>query len=260
VRIATWNVNSLRARQPRVEAWLAEVQPDILCMQETKLPDAGFPALAFEALGYTTAHHGQGQWNGVAVLSRVGIDDVHPGFADDDAPDPEARLISATCGGVRVTSIYVPNGREVGHEQYTYKLAWLARLKAHMAASMQTGLPTFVAGDFNIAPDDRDVYDPAKFIGATHVTVPERAALTELVDLGLEDVFRRHHDDSSCFTWWDYRAGDFHEGRGLRIDLVLASTAFAAASTWCVIDRNARKGNLPSDHAPVVVDLDWPAG
>jgi exodeoxyribonuclease-3 len=258
VRIATWNVNSLRARQPRVEAWLAEVQPDILCMQETKLPDDGFPALAFEALGYTTAHHGQGQWNGVAVLSRVGIGDVHAGFADDDAPDPEARLISATCGGVRVTSIYVPNGREVGHEQYTYKLAWLARLKAHLAASMQTGLPMFVAGDFNIAPDDRDVYDPQKFVGATHVTEPERTALAELLDLGMEDVFRRHHDDASCFTWWDYRAGDFHEGRGLRIDLVLASTAFAGASTWCVIDRNARKGKLPSDHAPVVVDLDWP--
>jgi exodeoxyribonuclease-3 len=259
VRIATWNVNSLRVRQPRIEAWLAEVQPDILCMQETKLPDASFPALAFEALGYTTAHHGQGQWNGVAVLSRIGIRDVSVGFADDGPPDVEARLISATCGDVRVSSVYVPNGREVGHEQYAYKLAWLARLRsrlAHVASPDQAG---FVAGDFNIAPEDRDVYDPGKFVGATHVSEPERAALAELCSLGLQDMFRHHHDAASCFTWWDYRAGDFHEGRGMRIDLILASAPLVEASRWCVIDRNARKGKLPSDHAPVVVDLDWPS-
>ena len=258
MRIATWNVNSLRARQGRIEAWLAEVEPDIVCLQETKLPDDGFPALAFEALGYTTAHHGQGQWNGVAVLSRVGITDAHAGFADDAAPDPEARIIAATCAGIRVTSVYVPNGRSPGHEQYTYKLAWLARLKDHVKASGSAGQPMIVAGDFNIAPEDRDVYDPAKFVGATHVSPPERAALADLESLGLEDVFRRHHEEPSCFSWWDYRAGDFHEGRGMRIDLVLATAPVAEASRWVVIDRNARKGKLPSDHAPIVVDLDWP--
>jgi exodeoxyribonuclease-3 len=259
VRIATWNVNSLRARQPRIEAWLAEVEPDVVCLQETKLPDDGFPALAFEALGYTTAHHGQGQWNGVAVLSRVGITDAQAGFADEGGPDPEARIISATCGGIRVTSVYVPNGRSPDHEQYAYKLAWLARLRDHVTASGGADTPMVVAGDFNIAPEDRDVYDPAKFVGATHVSPPERAALAEVTGLGLDDVFRRHHDAPSCFSWWDYRAGDFHEGRGMRIDLVLATAPVADASTWAVIDRNARKGKLPSDHAPVVVDLDWPA-
>ncbi len=257
MRIATWNVNSLRVRQPRIEAWLAEVQPDILCMQETKLPDDGVPALAFEALGYTTAHHGQGQWNGVAILSRVGIGDVTAGFTDGAPPDPEARVISATCAGVRVTSVYVPNGRALDHEQYAYKLAWLARLRQHVATTGHPEKPMLVAGDFNIAPDDRDVYDPAKFAGATHVSEPERAALAALRGWGLEDVFRRHHQEGSCFSWWDYRAGDFHEGRGMRIDLILATAPFATASTWSVIDRNARKGKLPSDHAPVVVDLDW---
>jgi exodeoxyribonuclease III len=256
VRIATWNVNSLRVRQPRVEQWLAEVQPDILCMQETKLPDDAFPALAFEALGYTSAHHGQGQWNGVAVLSRIGITDVLSGFADGGPPDTEARIISATCGGIRVTSIYAPNGRAVGHEQYAYKLAWFGRLRAHLDAS-KPDEPVLVGGDFNIAPDDRDVYDPAKYVGATHVSAPERAALAELQAWGLEDAFRHHHDAPSCFSWWDYRAGDFHEGRGMRIDLLLATAPITDTSTWCVIDRNARKGKLPSDHAPVVLDLDW---
>jgi len=257
VRIATWNVNSLRVRQPRVEQWLAEVQPDILCMQETKLPDDAFPALAFEALGYTSAHHGQGQWNGVAVLSRIGITDVVSGFADDGPPDIEARIISATCGGIRVTSIYVPNGRALDHEQYAYKLAWLTRLRASLGGS-KPDEPAMIGGDFNIAPQDRDVYDPAKFVGATHVSEPERAALGELLAWGFDDVFRRHHEAPSCFSWWDYRAGDFHEGRGMRIDLLLTTTPLTAASTWCVIDRNARKGKLPSDHAPVVLDLDWP--
>ncbi|HEY8092485.1 MAG TPA: exodeoxyribonuclease III [Acidimicrobiales bacterium] len=259
MRIATWNVNSLRVRQPRVEEWLTEVAPDVVCLQETKLADGGFPALAFEALGYTTAHHGQGQWNGVAVLSRVGVEDVVAGFADDEPPDPEARLISATCGGIRVSSVYVPNGRALDHEHYRYKLEWLARLRRLVAAGCSPDQSVVVAGDFNIAPADVDVYDPAKFDGATHVSPPERAALGELLDWGLEDVFRRHHSAPSCFSWWDYRAGDFHQGRGMRIDLVLATAPVAQASTWCVIDRNARKGQQPSDHAPVVVDLDWPA-
>ena len=258
MRLATWNINSLRVRQPRVEEWLADVQPDILCMQETKLPDDGFPALAFEALGYTTAHHGQGQWNGVAVLSRIGITDVVAGFADGEPPDPEARLISATCGGIRVSSVYVPNGRGLDQDHYQYKLQWLARLRRHVQETTTPSQPVVVAGDFNIAPTDIDVYDPTKFLDTTHTSPPEREALAALEGWGLEDVFRRHYDAGSCFSWWDYRAGDFHEGRGMRIDLVLATAQVAAASRWCVIDRNARKGTQPSDHAPVVVDLDWP--
>jgi exodeoxyribonuclease-3 len=258
VRLATWNVNSLRVRQPRVEAWLAEVQPDIVCMQETKLADSGFPALAFEALGYTAAHHGQGQWNGVAVLSRIGIDDVVAGFADGDPPDLDARLISVTCAGIRISSVYVPNGRALDHEHYRYKLDWLARLKRHLGATASADQPVVVAGDFNIAPTDDDVYDAAKFVDQTHTSPPERAALAEIEAWGLEDVFRRHVSAPKCFSWWDYRAGDFHQGRGMRIDLVLASAPVAAATHWCIIDRNARKGQQPSDHAPLVVDLDWP--
>jgi exodeoxyribonuclease III len=260
VRIATWNVNSLKVRLPRVEAWLAEVQPDVLCMQETKLADSAFPALTFEALGYTCAHHGQGQWNGVAILSRVGLDDVVAGFADGAPADPEARLVTATCGGVRVSSVYVPNGREVGHEHYQYKLAWLDRLHDHLQAATPAGAEVLVAGDFNIAPEDRDVWSPAAFEGATHVSPPERAALERLEAWGLVDVFRRRWEDGKVFSWWDYRAGDFHQGRGMRIDLVLTSPSLADRLDWVVIDRNARKGTQPSDHAPVVADFAGAAG
>ncbi len=256
MRIATWNVNSLRARQERVEGWLQEVQPDIVLLQETKLADDAFPALAFGALGYDTAHHGQGQWNGVAILSRVGIDDVVTGFADGGGPDPDARLVTATCGGIRISSVYVPNGRSLDHEQYDYKLAWLGRLRDHLDADAPGDRPVVVGGDFNIAPDDRDVYDPAQFADATHVSAAERARLAELEEWGLVDVFRRHHDADGVYSWWDYRRGDFHQGRGMRIDLLLCSPAVAARSRWCVIDRNARKGKQPSDHAPVIVDLD----
>lgn len=256
MRIATWNVNSLKARLPRVEAWLTEVQPDVVCLQETKLADAAFPALAFEALGYRCAHHGQGQWNGVAILSRAGLDDVVAGFADGLPADPEARLVSATCGGVRVSSVYVPNGRVVGSEQYEYKLAWLDRLAAHVAATVAPDEPAVVAGDFNIAPSDADLWDPAAFVGATHVTEAERGALDRLCRWGMTDLFRSVHDTPGLFSWWDYRAGDFHEGRGMRIDLVLGTSAVAAAVRWAIIDRNARKGKQPSDHAPVVVDIE----
>jgi len=255
VRIATWNVNSLKARLGRVEEWLTDVQPDVLCMQETKLSDDGFPALAFQALGYESAHHGQGQWNGVAILSKVGLTDVVANFADGTGPDAEARLLTATCAGIRITTVYVPNGRSVGHEHYQYKLAWLARLRAHVAATSSPTSPVIVTGDFNIAPDDRDVLDPAKLVGATHVSPPERAELAKLCDWGLTDVFRRYHHDGQIFSWWDYRAGDFHMGRGMRIDLILATQSVADRSTFCIIDRNARKGTSPSDHAPVIVDL-----
>jgi exodeoxyribonuclease III len=256
VRIATWNVNSLKARLGRVEEWLTEVQPDVVCLQETKMTLDAFPALALAALGYESCHHGQGRWNGVAILSRVGLDDVVCGFADGQPDDDEARLISATCSGIRVSSVYVPNGRSLDHDHYQYKLRWLDRLAAHMAATTSPDAAAVVAGDFNIAPDDRDVWDPAKMVGATHVSEPERSALARLEAWGLSDLFRRHHAEGGLFSWWDYRAGDFHMGRGLRIDLVLGTASVADRCRFAVIDRNARKGQQPSDHAPVVVDLE----
>jgi exodeoxyribonuclease-3 len=256
MRLATWNVNSLKVRLPRIEAWLAEAQPDVACLQETKVSDSAFPALAFGALGYETAHHGQGQWNGVAILSKVGLDDVVVDFADGGEPDVDARIISATCAGVRLMSVYVPNGRALDQDHYQYKLAWLARLRAHLAATCTPDRDVAICGDFNIAPTDVDVYDPAKFVGATHVSPPERAALGELEAWGLQDAFRTFWPDAEkVYSWWDYRAGDFHEGRGMRIDLVLATASLAARVQWAVIDRNARKGKQPSDHAPVVIDL-----
>lgn len=255
MRIATWNVNSLKARLPRVEQWLAEAQPDVLCLQETKLADDAFPALTFQALGYDAAHHGEGRWNGVAILSRVGIAEVVAGFADGEEPDAEARLLTATCGGVRVSSAYVPNGREVGSDHYAYKLQWLARLRRHLEATASPDGDVVVAGDFNVAPDDRDVWSVAAFRGATHVTADERAGMAALEDWGLVDVFRRHFDADGLFSWWDYRAGDFHQKRGMRIDLLLASKPLAERSIWALIDRNARKGQAPSDHAPVVAEF-----
>jgi exodeoxyribonuclease III len=255
VRIATWNVNSLKARLERVEQWVADMQPDVLCMQETKLSDEAFPALAFMGMGYETAHFGQGQWNGVAILSKIGLTDVVMNFAEGD-PDPDARIITALCGDLRVTSVYVPNGRSLDDDHYQYKLKWLAQLRHHVAATSSPDDAVIVAGDFNIAPADADVYDPAKFVGATHTSPPERALLTELCDWGMVDLFRQQHSDPKLYSWWDYRAGDFHQGRGLRIDLVLGTRAVAERCTWSVIDRNARKGQMPSDHAPVIVELD----
>jgi exodeoxyribonuclease-3 len=256
MRLATWNVNSLKARLPRVEEWLASVQPDVLCMQETKCADDAFPLMTFQTLGYDGVHFGVGRWNGVAILSRLGIDDVVAGFGDGREEDPEARLLWATCGGVRFGTVYVPNGREVGHEQYDYKLRWLDRLARKIAADAEPSEPLVLCGDFNIAPDDRDVYDPAVYLGATHVSGPEREALRTMLDWGLVDVFRRHYEADGLFSWWDYRAGNFHKGKGMRIDLVLLTEQLADRTTAVLIDRNARKGKAPSDHAPVVVDLD----
>lgn len=255
MRIATWNVNSLKARLERVERWLVDMQPDVLCMQETKLADEAFPALTFMGMGYETAHHGQGQWNGVAILSKIGLSDVVMNFAEGD-PDPDARIVSAVCGGVRVSSVYVPNGRSLEDDHYQYKLRWLAQLRQHVAATSSPDDAVIVAGDFNIAPTDIDVYDPAKFVGATHTSPAERDLLAELCDWGMVDLFRQHHDEPNLYSWWDYRAGDFHQGRGLRIDLVLGSRSVSERCSWAVIDRNARKGQMPSDHAPVIVELD----
>jgi exodeoxyribonuclease-3 len=258
VRIATWNVNSLKARQERVEEWLTYARPDVLCLQETKLSDDAFPALSFSALGYDSVHHGQGQWNGVAILSRVGIGDVTTGF-DDDHVDPyegDARVLAASCEGVRVVSVYVPNGREVATEFYDRKLAWLDALHDWLAATQSPDDDLVVLGDFNVAPDDRDLWSPKAFEGSTHVTPPERAAVARLCEWGMVDVFRSRYDDHDLFSYWDYRRGDFHEHRGMRIDLVLATAPLAARARWAVVDRNARKGKQPSDHAPVITDFD----
>lgn len=255
-RFATWNVNSLNVRQQRVEQWMADIGPDILCMQETKLADETFPALAFEAMGYESVHVGEGRWNGVAILSRVGLTDVVAGFGDGAEPDPEARLVTATCGGITVVNVYVPNGRSLDSDHYQYKLRWLARLGDHIDKLAPPEDPVLIAGDFNIAPADVDVYRPEAFVGATHTSQPERDALQRLIGRGFDDVFRTFHPAAtSVFSWWDYRRGDFHEGRGMRIDLVLATAPVADRVEWCVIDRNARKGQQPSDHAPVIVDL-----
>ena len=255
MRIATWNVNSLNARLARVEEWIDYARPDVLCMQETKLADAAFPSMAFSALGYESASHGDGRWNGVAVLSRVGLEDVVRGFggpADDQGP----RLVAATCGGVRVHSVYVPNGREAPGEHYEAKLAWLAELLAYLERTVKPTDDVAVCGDFNVAPEDRDVYDPAAFVGATHVTEAERQAVRDLEGWGLVDSFRLCHDEGQLFTWWDYRAGNFHKHMGLRIDLVMLSRSLADRVCYALVDRNARKGKQPSDHAPVFVDIE----
>jgi exodeoxyribonuclease-3 len=257
VRIATWNVNSIKMRVPRLLPWLDERQPDVVCLQETKLADSVFLALLGDELsqrGYGVAVHGEAQWNGVAILSRVGLDDVvkgvpgAPGF-----PHPEARAVSAMCGGIRVYSVYAPNGREPDSDHYCYKLAWFAALRDVLSARPQQ---TIVCGDMNIAPTDDDVFDPDAYVGQTHVTPPEREALGRLQALGLHDVVRDHWPSARVFSYWDYRAGMFHKDLGMRIDLVLASQPVASRVRAAWVDRHARKGSLPSDHAPVIVDLD----
>jgi exodeoxyribonuclease-3 len=256
MRLATWNVNSLNARLGRVESWLAEMQPDVVCLQETKLSDDAFPALMFKALGYDCVHHGFNQWNGVAILSRVGIEDVTNGFPDDDEPDRDARLIWATCGGVRVASMYVPNGRTLTDEHYQYKLAWLARLRRVLDTFHRPDQPLVLCGDYNIAPGDDDVWDMAVFNGSTHVSAPEREAFRTLLDWGTVDVVRRTYPHDGLYTYWDYRAGAFHKKMGMRIDHILASTVLAERSGFVFIDRNARKGSKPSDHTVVMAEFD----
>ena len=257
MRIATWNVNSLKQRLPRLLPWLDQRRPDVVCLQETKIADAAFAELLGDELvgrGYDVAAHGEATWNGVAILSRVGLDDVvrglegAPGF-----PHPEARAVAATCGGVRVTSVYVPNGRTPDSDHYAYKLAWLGSLRDAVAAGPEAAV---VCGDMNIAPSDEDVFDPEAYVGQTHVTPPERAALAELQALGLHDVVRDRWPGERVFSYWDYRAGMFHQDLGMRIDLILASGVVAERVRAAWVDRHARKGTGPSDHAPVIVDLD----
>ncbi|WP_045745784.1 exodeoxyribonuclease III [Actinoplanes rectilineatus] len=255
MRFATWNVNSVKARLPRLLDWLGSTAPDVVCLQETKLAQDAFPVDEVAALGYATAHHGQGRWNGVALLSRVGLDDVRRGFDGEPGfPEPEARAVSALCGGIRFTSVYVPNGRTPEDPHYTYKLRWLAALRDSVVSDLAAG-PVVVAGDYNVAPTDEDVWDPAVFAGSTHVTPPEREALAALRALGLDDVPARPLKGDRPFTYWDYRAGMFHQNKGMRIDLVYADSAVRDRVTDAYVDREARKGKGPSDHAPVIVDL-----
>jgi exodeoxyribonuclease-3 len=268
VRIATWNVNSLKARLEKVTWWLERARPDVLLMQETKLADADVPADAFQRLGYAVAHHGEGRWNGVAIASRGGVEDVVTNFgeplrpaqtddAGDDEPLAEARMISARCGDVRVVSIYAPNGRVVGSTFYEAKLAWFDRLARWLAAAADPGAPLVVGGDFNVAPADADVWDARACHGGTHVSPPERQAFAGLCRWGLVDAYRLHHPEPGRYTWWDYRAGNFHKNFGMRIDHLLVSAPLRARVVWAEIDREARKGKpIPSDHAPLVIDLD----
>jgi len=256
VRLATWNVNSVKARLPRLTEWLAVNRPDVCCLQETKTTDAAFPTAALTDLGYQVAHHGDGRWNGVAILSRTGLSDVRRGLpADPGGSAAEPRAIAATCGGLRVYSVYVPNGRALDDPQYPYKLAWLASLRAALSVYRPEDR-LVVCGDFNVAPSDADVWDPGLFVGSTHVSADERSALAALAALGLRDVVREQHPvPEPVYTYWDYRAGAFHRRMGMRIDLVLASAPVATGVHAAYVDREARKGKGPSDHAPVVVEL-----
>lgn len=258
MRIATWNVNSITARLPRLLAWLESTGTDVLCLQETKCTAEQFPAQALRELGYESAVNATGRWNGVAIISRGGLSDVVTGLPDGPDYDAvqEPRAISATCGPVRLWSVYVPNGREVEHEHYAYKLRWFEALQKAVAADSAGDRPFAVLGDFNVAPTDEDVWDPALFEGATHVTPAERAALAALREGGLADVMPRPLKYDRPYTFWDYRELRFPKNRGMRIDLVYGNGPFTTAVKDSYVDREERKGKGASDHAPVVVDLD----
>jgi len=279
MRIATWNVNSLKARQAFVEQWLERAAPDILLIQETKLGDADAPVMAFAMAGYQLVHHGEGRWNGVAIAARDGLSvsevvtnfgdgpvrDSGPGGTagneDDFDPFDEARMVAATVDGLRIVSLYAPNGRVVGSPFYTGKLAWFERLGRWLDEEVSAGRggSLVVGGDYNVAPADIDVWDPRAAHGGTHVSDLERAAVRSLEDRGLVDAYRSRHDDPGRYTWWDYRAGMFHKNFGMRIDLLLVGADVAARLVDVEIDRAARKGPpVPSDHAPLTIDLDVP--
>jgi len=268
MRIATWNVNSLKARLEKVAWWIERAKPDVLLMQETKLADSDAPDEFFRELGYELAHHGEGRWNGVAIASRCGLAEVVTNFGEplrpnttpdvpDDEPFAEARMISAVCGSVRVVSLYAPNGRVVGSVFYEAKLAWYQRLSRWLAETRKREEALCLGGDFNIAPEDTDVWDPAACHGGTHVSERERLAFKRIRDWGLVDAYRLHHAEPGRYTWWDYRAGNFHKNFGMRIDHLLVTVPLAQRTVWAEIDREARKGKpIPSDHAPLVTDLD----
>ena len=255
MRVATWNVNSIRSRVDQLISWLARERPDVALLQETKCTGSDFPTAALEDAGFAVAHHGVDHWNGVAILSSVGLADVRRGFPGHNRPPfDEARLVSATCNGIRVHSAYAPNGRELDDPHYLFKLVWLERLRS----AIDTTVPTILGGDLNVAPADIDIYDPKRWRRRTHASPPERAAIQTLIDDGLVDVTRRHLPGSGVYTWWGYRQGMFESNRGLRLDLLLTTPDLAELSRAITIDTCVRGGDRPSDHAPVTVELDWP--
>jgi exodeoxyribonuclease-3 len=254
MRIATWNVNSLRVRLPQLLQWLASNPVDAIGLQELKLPDEDFPRDEIAAQHLHAAHYGQKTYNGVAILARQALAGVVTGIPGDD--DPQRRVIAATVGDIRLVNVYVPNGQEIGSDKYAYKLAWLERLRAYLAAELARHSRLVVVGDFNIAPEDRDVHNPAQWEGSVHVSVPERKALSKLIHAGFVDVFRRFEQPPGAYSWWDYRMGAFRRNHGLRIDLILASPAMADRCTGCTIDRGPRSSERPSDHAPVIASFD----
>ena len=253
MKIASWNVNSLNVRLPHVERWCAQAQPDVLALQETKQEDAKFPAAALEAAGYHSAFWGQKTYNGVAILARTPLADVQHGIAGFD--DPQRRIISATVGDVRVVNLYVVNGQSVGSEKYDYKLRWLEAVRAWLERELREHPNLVVLGDFNIAPDDRDVHDPAAWHEQVLCSTPERDALKRQLDLGLADSFRLFTEDSGHYSWWDYRQAAFRRNLGLRIDLILVSDALRTHARAATIDREPRTWERASDHAPVILEI-----
>ena len=256
MRMATWNVNSIRARIDRVKEWISYANPDIVCLQETKVKDEDFPYGDFEALGYFGSHFGVSQWNGVALLSKMRADSIQIGFSSE-WQGQEARMVAALFGDLWVASVYVPNGRSLDDPHYQFKLSWLEELRVEVSKQRGMGRSVIVAGDFNVAPTDLDVWDPKSFVGATHVSEPEREAIRSLEGIGMVDIFRKLYPTQRIYTWWDFRQGAFHKGQGLRIDLVLADTELAERASWGIVDREARKATefKPSDHAPVIIDF-----
>lgn len=256
MRVVSWNVNSIRSRYVQLLDWIDRHDPDVVLLQETKCTDDAFAVDGvtgeLHRRGFDVAHHGRDHWNGVAVVSRVGLADVERGFPGRNAaPFDECRVVSATCGGVRVHSIYAPNGRELDDPHYLFKLVWLERLRT----VVDPHVPTILAGDFNVAPTDQDIYDPKRWRRRTHASPPERAAIGALLDLGLRDVTREHHPGDGVFTWWSYRPGQFESDRGLRIDLALCTDDVSDRVGRVWIDREQRAADRPSDHAPLVLDL-----
>ncbi len=253
MRVATWNVNSLKVRLPQLVDWLGHAQPDIVCLQETKLDDRQFPLPEIAEAGYRAVYSGQPTYNGVAILSREEAGDVTTGLPD--LTDPQKRVIAATCGSVRVVCMYVPNGQATGSEKYAYKLSWLAAAERYLAAELATHPALIVAGDFNIAPEDRDVHDPDLWRDQVLCSAPERTAFQRLLAVGLLDSFRLFEQPPGTFTWWDYRQLGFQKNRGLRIDHILVSETLAGGCRSCHVERAMRKRERPSDHAPVIAEL-----
>jgi len=254
MRIATWNINSIRMRLQRLQQWLQDKRPDVVCLQETKVVDEEFPAAPLQDLGYHCLFRGQKSYNGVAILSRTPAADVLRSLPDDE-PDAPCRFLAATVDSIRIVNIYAPNGGEVGSDKYAYKIEWYARLRKFFDASMDPGQEVLLCGDFNVAPEDRDVWDPEQWRGQILFSEPEKEALANLVAWGFRDALRQHHPEGGLYTWWDYRAGAFHRGWGLRIDHILLSEPLSRRCSAVEIDREARKGEKPSDHAPVIVTL-----